>query len=466
MTKTVTAAFAVLSFLVWSPNQAAAFCGFYVAKADASLFNNASQVVLARHDNKTVITMSNDYQGDLTEFAMVVPVPEVLTKDQIHIAKQKDIDHLDAYTAPRLVEYFDKNPCAPQFMYESAPRASRMMKSTGSAPPMPQSGGGVTVEASYTVGEYDILILSAKDSGGLVSWLETNNYKIPENAGDVLASYIKQDTKFFVAKVNLDEQVKTGFTKLRPLSMAFESPKFMLPIRLGTVNANGPQDLIIYTLTKKGRVETTNYRTVNLPTGQEIPPYVKNEFKPFYKDMFSSAVHKEDMKAVFLEYAWNMGWCDPCAADPLSPKQLRELGAYWIDEPHPNDSLSPTPRPRRSRNTLARNAYVTRLHVRYTGETFPDDLRFQETGNTQNFQARYVLRHPYTGNAQCDALKNYKRRVIERREKERVTLAGLTGWDMTQIRAKSGLSFETPTNPIKPVKPKPILPWYKRIWGD
>ena len=157
--------------------------------------------------------------------------------------------------------------------------------------------------------------------------------------------------------------------------------------------------------------------------------------------MFSSAVHKEDMKAVFLEYAWNMGWCDPCAADPLSPKQLRELGAYWIDEPQPNDSLSPTPRPRRPRNTLARNAYVTRLHVRYTGETFPDDLRFQETGNTQNFQARYVLRHPYTGNAQCDALENYKRRVIERREKERVTLAGLTGWDMTQIRAKSGLSL-------------------------
>ena len=66
----------VITLLSLNAQTAAAFCGFYVAKADASLFNNASQVVLARHDNKTVVTMSNDYQGELTEFAMVVPVPE------------------------------------------------------------------------------------------------------------------------------------------------------------------------------------------------------------------------------------------------------------------------------------------------------------------------------------------------------------------------------------------------------
>lgn len=36
--------------------------------------------------------------------------------------------------------------------------------------------------------------------------------------------------------------------------MAYESRKFMLPIRLGIANAQGPQDLVIYTLTRKGRV--------------------------------------------------------------------------------------------------------------------------------------------------------------------------------------------------------------------
>ena len=62
-----------------------AFCGFYVAKADARLFNRASQVVLARHDNKTVLTMANDYRGEPKEFALVVPVPTVLERGQIRV---------------------------------------------------------------------------------------------------------------------------------------------------------------------------------------------------------------------------------------------------------------------------------------------------------------------------------------------------------------------------------------------
>jgi hypothetical protein len=40
-----------------------AFCGFFVSGADAKLSNNASQVVLMRKDNRTVMTMSNTYQG-------------------------------------------------------------------------------------------------------------------------------------------------------------------------------------------------------------------------------------------------------------------------------------------------------------------------------------------------------------------------------------------------------------------
>ena len=82
MTQKTIVTFSLFAFCWLGAQPAAAFCGFYVAKADASLFNNASQVILARHENKTVLTMSNDYQGELKEFAMVVPVPEVLKKEQ------------------------------------------------------------------------------------------------------------------------------------------------------------------------------------------------------------------------------------------------------------------------------------------------------------------------------------------------------------------------------------------------
>ena len=59
-----------LSFvLLVDSRYADAFCGFYVTKADAKIFNKASQVVLARQDDKTVITMVNDFKGDPKEFA-------------------------------------------------------------------------------------------------------------------------------------------------------------------------------------------------------------------------------------------------------------------------------------------------------------------------------------------------------------------------------------------------------------
>lgn len=143
---------------------AQAFCGFYVAKADAKLFNEASKVVIARHDGKTVITMVNDYKGDPREFAMVVPVPSVLARGQIHVTENAVVEHLDAYTAPRLVEYFDPDPCRPQAVLELLSNSAPQSVATSTI--APAAALGVTIEARYTVGEYDILILSAEQSDG------------------------------------------------------------------------------------------------------------------------------------------------------------------------------------------------------------------------------------------------------------------------------------------------------------
>ena len=110
---------------------------------------------------------------------------------------------------------------------------------------------GVKIEAKYLVGEYDILILSAKESSGLKTWLEENGYKIPAGADEVLEPYIKSNLKFFVVKVN--EEEKKSFREIFyvPIQISFTSPKFMLPIRLGMANADGDQDMIVYAFTKK-----------------------------------------------------------------------------------------------------------------------------------------------------------------------------------------------------------------------
>jgi hypothetical protein len=424
---------------------ALAFCGFYVAKADTRIFNQASQVVLVRDADRTVLTMANDFKGDPREFAIVIPVPTFLQREQIHIADRTLLDHLDAYSAPRLVETFDPNPCQ-QYLPRLQAVAPMMKREAGRMDsPARDRSLGVTVEARYTVGEYDILILSAKESDGLETWLIENGYRIPPGASRVLGGYLKQGMRFFVAKVDLKEQSKLGFTYLRPIQVAYESPKFMLPIRLGMVNANGPQELFVYALTRKGRVESTNYRTVRLPSNAEVPLFVKNEFPGFYKALFSQQVKRQDMRTVFLEYAWDMGWCDPCSADPLSADELRQLGVFWLEQGGDNPSG-------------ARNVFLTRLHLRYDAEHFPEDLSFQETADRENFQGRFILRHPWTGGDRCEAAQSYQRELPKRYEQEAQTLASLTAWDVNKIRRKMNL-------PAGSIAPAQGDPWWKKIWN-
>jgi hypothetical protein len=337
-----------------------AFCGFYVAKADAQLFNQASTVVIARKGNNTVVTMAADYQGDAADFALVVPVPEVLQEGQVHVAPMALVDQLDAFTAPRLVEYFDSDLCAPEIVYSTMARSASLEDQIASQPAV---NLGVTIEAQYQVEEYDIIILSAEQSDGLQTWLDSNGYQVPAKARRVLGSYIKQGMKFFVAKINIEEQHRLGVQQLRPLQMAFSSPRFMLPIRLGTVNA-----------------QNNNH-------------------------------------AVMLEYAWNMTSCDPCAAEPLSNSQLRHLGAYWLPKQGPN------------------NTFVTRLHLRYSAHTFPEDLMLQETGDRSNFQGRYILRHPWQGNRYaCTKASTYIASLPATFEHQTKNLARLTGWHINDIR--------------------------------
>jgi hypothetical protein len=416
-----------------------AFCGFYVCKADTKLFNQASQVVLVRDGDRTVLTMANDFSGTPTEFAVVIPVPTKIGRDQIRVGDKALIDHLDAYSAPRLVEYFDEDPCAPRVLAMTVAGGAGVMAMARNAAASRERSLGVTIEAQYTVGEYDIVILSATQSAGLETWLRENQYRIPTGAEAVLGSYIRQNVKFFVAKVNVKEHARLGFSYLRPIQVAYQSPKFMLPIRLGMVNANGPQELFVYALTRRGRVETTNYRTVKLATGMDLPVFVKQEFPGFYKAMFSEQVRREDMRSVFVEYAWDMGWCDPCAADPLSADELRSLGVFWLGEGQQKSVPGTSPVARVPGIwPLPQNVYVTRLHVRYDNTHFPEDLVFQETADRQNFQARYVLRHPWTGTATCEAARSYRQNLQQRREREAQTVAALTGWPINDVRKKMG----------------------------
>ncbi len=435
--------------------QAIAFCGFYVGGADAKLFNKASQVVIARNGDRTILTMANDFQGDVKNFAMVVPVPVAIKREQVHVGKRQTIDKLDSFSQPRLVEYFDPDPCEvrPQMEDRMTMNAAPMPVPTMRSMPRSRDDLGVTVEDTFKVNEYEIVILSATQSNGLETWLRQNGYNMPKGASELLRPYIKQKLKFFVAKIDLKELDKSGGL-LRPLQIAYQSPKFMLPIRLGTINARGEQDLVVYVLSPKGRAELTNYRTVKVPTDAEIPEYIKSGFGEFYKATFQKVYEREQKKVAFLEYAWSTSNCDPCSTEPPSQAELKDAGVFWLDEN--NDPATS----RRRWGGSSGDTFITRLHVRYTRDKFPEDLMFQETGNRENFQGRYVMNHPFKGNTSCEAGKKYRQALRPRLEKEAGNLANLTGWSIRDINSKIDFSLADTQ-----VQPEGNLFW-RNVWND
>jgi hypothetical protein len=427
------------------------FCGFYVSKADGTLKNKTSQVILVRDGNRSVITMYNDFKGDTKDFAMVVPVPVVLRKDDIKVVDQAIFQTLNDYSAPRLVEYWDENPCNTSRYDEDrkmAPLNAMSERSANGVMVAKDKTLGIKIEAKYLIGEYDILILSAKESGGLKEWLTSNGYKIPEGAEEVLDPYIKSNLKFFVVKVNEKEKQKLNNNFLRPIQISFNSPKFMLPIRLGMANADGDQDLIVYAFTRKGRIESTNYRNVDIVSNKNIPLFVQKNFGAFYGNLFTNQWDKEDKSVGFLEYAWNVTpvnpmKCDPCVGNPPTEQDLVQSGVWWIGNKNWNDYSDID---EDLDNNYSKNVHFTRLHFRYNRRSFPQDLMFQVTPNTQNYQARYIITHPATGDFNCAAGKKYLQDLRLRRKKELVELTALTGTNINNWQDEATAKNDEETN--------------------
>jgi hypothetical protein len=209
-------------------------------------------------------------------------------------------------------------------------------------------------------------------------------------------------------------------------------------------NANGPQELVVYAVTRKGRVEAVNYRNVRVPEEVEVPVHVKTDAAPVWRAAFDQLVARHGMGVVFTEYAWNMAWCDPCPTQPLSREQLQQLGVWWLDE---SDG----------------GTFLTRLHARYDRASFPEDLVLQTTADQQNFQSRLVVRHEWSGPAECEAVNAYRAGLPARRERQARALADLTGWPVQRIREDMHLNagWRGAGEDLSPFKPSA---WWEKLW--
>ncbi|HEU0033745.1 MAG TPA: DUF2330 domain-containing protein [Kofleriaceae bacterium] len=396
--------------LATATTAAHAFCGFYINGSDKKMFNDATQVVLMRQGTRTVLAMQNDFRGPLQDFAMVVPVPVVLREKDVKTLNKGVFDRIDALGSPRLVEYWEQDPCPKPYDEErdyGAMKKYDKKPARASADTVAAPKPTVKIEAQFDVGEYKILILSATDSSGLETWLTQNHYKIPPGAEPLLRPYVEAGSKFFVAKVDPKKvQMVDGHAALSPLRFHYDSDEFTLPIRLGMANADGKQDLIVNIISDK-RYEVANYKNVTIPTNLDVKNAVRDRFAEFYAALFDQTV-AQNPRSVVTEYAWTTNpslKCDPCPPQVPSDADALTLGGDVIG------------------GRIAQGYYVlTRLHARYGKQDMKDDLRFKEapaiTGgreqwvgktleygakpSTENyFQARYAIRHRWTGPVAC-----------------------------------------------------------------
>jgi len=401
----------LLAASLLAPATADAFCGFYVSGADTTLLNSATQVVLMREGNRTVLTMQNNYQGPPEGFAMVVPVPVVLMEDNVKVVDDAVFAKIDQLTAPRLVEYWEIDPCAANAWNndQNFPNSDGGINNGSS-----NNGGGnngVVVEAQFKVGEYDIVILSASEGTALEGWLTANNYQIPAGSAPHLEPYIQNGSYFFVAKVDPTKvHFQDGRAVLSPLRFWYDTPTFNLPIRLGLINASDVQDLIVYTLGAQQRYEVSNYPNVTIPTNISVRDEVRTRFGDFYSALFEETL-RQNQGAVVTEYAWDASTCDPCPGPTLDETDYATLGADVIGS-----------------GDQWRSWTVTRLHARYAPGAIGEDMVFktapaivggrefvinQETGELErgaqpaefgsdNFQGRYAIRHRWEGAIACE----------------------------------------------------------------
>jgi MYXO-CTERM domain-containing protein len=418
------AALGLLTLL--APATGEAFCGFYVASAGAdSLSNQATVVLLMRDGTRTVLSMRNNYQGLPQDFALVVPVPTLLAEADVNIIDSKVFARVDQLSAPRLVEYWEQDPC---YVEEEG-----SCEGEGGAEPGEDEETGVKVEAAFAVGEYEIVILSASDSTGLETWLQREKYAIPSGAEPLLRPYVESGSKFFVARVDaskvaFDEQ---GRTMLSPLRISYESPEFSLPVRLGLINAapGQKQDLLVHILARGTRYRAANYDNVAIPTNLDVEDEVRHAFGSFYAALFDHTLAQHP-NAVVTEYAWSAGSCDPCPDEPLSLEELVTFGADLL--PAYTKLFNDGRAPEQAQWEVPAEFVLTRLHARYDATSLAEDLVFEvapplvggrevfgtdrgleqgaieqgavEDPDGQNmFQARYMIRHPWTQSSLCES---------------------------------------------------------------
>ncbi len=276
------------------------------ATADPS-YTPAAAVFVTRQGTRTVLTMENAYTGPADEISMLIPVPTSIERDAVRTIEGSVFRNLDRRTSPRVRHVW------PGCRRRRRPAMRAMTADgmgSGAAAPEPQmriEELGIDIEDEWEVDEYDITLLGADESTGLLTFLRTRGLDLKENAVPVLRAYIETDHRFVLARVDASRaRVLEGKMMLSPIQLEYDSEELRVPVRLGTLNSPGEQELLLYVLSDQGRFEVANRPNIDAPTDLRMRSDVRGGVAEVYASL-TDEVFRQHPGAAITEFAHTLG---------------------------------------------------------------------------------------------------------------------------------------------------------------
>ncbi|MFO0709656.1 MAG: DUF2330 domain-containing protein [Sandaracinus sp.] len=272
-------------------------------------YNPASAVVLVREGRRTVLTIEAAYQGPAVPLSLVVPVPGPIGREGVRTVSGTAFRRLDQRTAPRVRHVF--LPCPPRPMRMSGAAQSAGAGALGrdsmSSGDRVMDEFGVDIQDEWPVDEYDVTLLSAEQSTGLLAFLRERGLELPDASAEMLRGYIESGHRFVLFRVDPSRAQHLGENMmLSPIQLEYESDELRVPVRLGTLNSPGEQELLLYVISTAGRDDVANRPAVLAPTDLRMRPDARGAFAELYTSI-TDEVFRATPGAAITEYVHRVG---------------------------------------------------------------------------------------------------------------------------------------------------------------
>ncbi len=225
------------------------------------------------------------YQGEADAFAWILPLPSVPTS--IGVGTDELFRQLGARTAARFTTASrTEGTCRPvpecpydDYAFDTAERG-------GGGPPSSAADAGaapspVTVHLREAVGPYDAAVIGSESADALFTWLDENDYDIPDASRPLVADYLAARHVFVAIRLLAHASTR----EIQPLVLHYAEGQPCVPLRLTAIATVPDMPITAYFLADRyatpnnySRVEPT-YDDVRLwrEGASYYPTYIANE---------------------------------------------------------------------------------------------------------------------------------------------------------------------------------------------